>query len=84
MVKKPELAMLEAMSSIEMFNPKMDTGMTTEQLDKNGAGPSRTAKTKEEMLFDSQRGWRPEQLLWIMDEMLAAEVRLRLRYSTHI
>lgn len=84
MVKKPELAMLEAMSSIEMFNPKMDTGMTTEPLDTNGAGPSRTAKTKGEMLFDSQRGWRPEQLLWIMDEMLAAEVRLRLRYSTHI
>lgn len=78
MVKKPELAMLDAMNSIELFNPKMDTGMarqaTSEINNTNGAGPSRIAKPNEELLFDPQRDWRPEQILWIMDEMLAAEV----------
>ena len=78
MVKKPELAMLDAMNSIELFNPKMDTGMTRDSIpdstDANGAGPSRTRKPNDQMLFDAQKDWRPEQILWIMDEMLAAEV----------
>lgn len=78
MVKKPELALLDAMSSIELFNPKMDTGMALpariETADENGAGPSRQSASNSESLFDPQRDWRPEQILWIMDEMLSNEV----------
>jgi len=73
MIKKSDLPLVDAMNSIELFNPKMDTGM---------AGPSSSSASQASelsqvgcsKLFDPHHCFTPEEILWIMDEMLSAEV----------
>jgi hypothetical protein len=73
MIKKSDLPLVDAMNSIELFNPKMDTGM---------AGPSSSSTSQASVsnqeglskLFDPHQSFTPEEILWIMDEMLSAEV----------
>ena len=73
MIKKSDLPLVDAMNSIELFAPKMDTGM---------AGPSslsasETSKAVQEgrtKLFEPMHTFTPEEILWIMDEVLSAEV----------
>jgi hypothetical protein len=75
MVKKSDLPLVDAMNSIELFNPKMDTGMVASSSSSNRQEilPS-DFKYMSQRLFDPHRDFRPEEILWIMDEMLAAEV----------
>jgi hypothetical protein len=79
MIKKNDLPLVEAMNSIELFAPKMDTGMAAES-STSGRSPSGKSSNREDepSLFDPARQFRPEEFLWIMDEMLAAEVSPRL------
>jgi len=73
MVKKSDLPLVEAMNSIELFHAKMDTGMIAES--STSAQKQSSRKEEEEpRLFDPTRQYKPEEFLWIMDEMLAAEV----------
>jgi hypothetical protein len=75
MIKKSDLPLVEAMNSIELFAPKMDTGMAAESSTSGQEPSSSSSKGVEEpRLFDPARQYRPEEFLWIMDEMLAAEV----------
>lgn len=50
----------DAMSAIEIMDPKMDTGMV---LENTSTSP-----------FDVQQRLTPQQLLWIMDRLLSCEV----------
>lgn len=63
MVKRPDLRLLDAMNSLQMLDPRMDTGMKD---------PNR-----QEFIFDPQSPLEPEEMCWVMDEMLALEVRPR-------
>jgi hypothetical protein len=73
MIKKSDLPLVDAMNSIELFNPKMDTGMA-------GPSSSYTSQASESSqegrpkLFEPLHAFTPEEILWIMDEMLSAEV----------
>ena len=73
MIKKSDLPLVEAMNSIELFHAKMDTGMVAES---SSSGQKQSIPTEEDQprLFDPTRQYKPEDFLWIMDEMLAAEV----------
>jgi hypothetical protein len=71
MVKQSDLPLEAAMNSIELFNPKMDTGMASSSTLKTVSSSRGTSQSK---LFDPTRDYKPEELLWIMDEMLSAEV----------
>lgn len=62
MIKRPDLRLLDAMNSIEMLDPRMDTGIRD---------PNR-----REFIFDPQVTLEPEEICWVMDELLALEVRL--------
>jgi len=73
MIKKSALPLVEAMNSIELFHAKMDTGMIAE-LSTSGQKQSLPKEEEEPRLFDPTRQYKPEEFLWIMDEMLAAEV----------
>lgn len=68
------------MNSIELFNPKMDTGMAASS---STSTPKISEPTLEERvkLFDPHHPFTPEEILWIMDEMLAAEVSPPTRQS---
>jgi hypothetical protein len=77
MIKKSDLPLVEAMNSIELFAPKMDTGMTAESSTSEQSPTSSSKLGDEPRLFDPTHQYRPEEFLWIMDEMLAAEVSLR-------
>jgi hypothetical protein len=73
MIKKSDLPLVDAMISIELFNPKMDTGMTS----LSSASSSKISGLGSgigQRLFDPHATFGPEEILWIMDEMLAAEV----------
>ncbi|KAG0189080.1 hypothetical protein DFQ28_003928 [Apophysomyces sp. BC1034] len=52
-------SLLDAMSAIEIMDPKMDTGMVVET---------------EKKLFDVEQHLQPAQLLWIMDRLLSCEM----------
>lgn len=74
MIKKSDLPLVDAMNSIELFNSKMDTGMagpSSSNTSKNASSSSDGSK-----LFDPRQEFTPEEILWIMDEMTAAEVSL--------
>jgi len=73
MIKKSDLPLVEAMNSIELFHAKMDTGMIAE-LSTSVHKQSILKEEEEPRLFDPTRQYKPEEFLWIMDEMLAAEV----------
>lgn len=51
---------MDAMNSIEMMDPRMDTGI--KQPHPKGS------------MFDPQTSLEPEEICWVMDEMLALEV----------
>ena len=73
MIKKSDLPLVDAMNSIELFAPKMDTGMAGP----SSSSASETSGTNQEghaKLFEPMHTFTPEELLWIMDEMLSAEV----------
>lgn len=61
MVKRPDLRLLDAMNSIEMMEPRMDTGVLRPD--------------QKEFIFNPQTNMAPEELCWVMDEMLTLEVR---------
>jgi len=73
MIKKSDLPLVDAMNSIELFNPKMDTGMAGPSSSSTSemSSSNRESRTK---LFDPHHCFTPEEILWIMDEMLSAEV----------
>lgn len=73
MIKKSDLPLVDAMNSIELFNPKMDTGMAgaSSSSTSQASGSNQEARPK---LFDPHQSFTPEEILWIMDEMLSAEV----------
>lgn len=77
MIKKSDLPLVEAMNSIELFHAKMDTGMIAD-LSTSGQKISSPKEEEQSRLFDRTRQYKPEEFLWIMDEMLAAEVSLPL------
>lgn len=60
MIKRPDLRLLDAMNSIEILDPRMDTGIKP--------------ASKRDFIFDPQMSMEPEELCWVMDEMLAMEV----------
>jgi hypothetical protein len=72
MIKKSDLPLVDAMNSIELFNPKMDTGMTSSS-SASSSKISNLGPGSGQRLFDPHAIFRPEEILWIMDEMLAAE-----------
>jgi hypothetical protein len=80
MIKKSDLPLVDAMNSIELFNPKMDTGMAgpSSSSTSQASGSSQEARPK---LFEPLHSFTPEEILWIMDEMLSAEVRPLQRSS---
>jgi hypothetical protein len=61
------------MNSIELFNSKMDTGMAgpSSSSASNFMGLNQESRSK---LFEPLQSFSPEEILWIMDEMLSAEV----------
>lgn len=61
MVKRPDLRLLDAMNSIEMLDPRMDTGIKS--------------SSHRDFIFDPEASFQPEEICWVMDEMLAMEVR---------
>jgi hypothetical protein len=73
MIKKSDLPLVDAMNSIELFNPKMDSGMagpsSSYTLQASGSNQASCLK-----LSDPHHSFTPEEILWIMDEMLSAEV----------
>jgi len=73
MIKKSDLPLVDAMNSIELFNLKMDTGMaeTSSSSTSEASGSNQVSCSK---LFDPHHCFTPEEILWIMDEMLSAEV----------
>lgn len=73
MIKKSDLPLVEAMNSIELFHAKMDTGMVAES-STSGQNISSPKEEEQPRLFDPTHQYQPEEFLWIMDEMLAAEV----------
>lgn len=60
MIKRPDLHLVDAMNSIEMLEPRMDTGVCRPDA--------------KDFTFDPQKNLDPEELCWVMDEMLALEV----------
>jgi len=72
MVKKSDLPLVDAMNSIELFNPKMDTGMNASS--SSSSTIPETGVEGSHKLFDPAYPFTPEEILWIMDEMLSAEV----------
>jgi hypothetical protein len=73
MIKKSDLPLVDAMNSIELFNSKMDTGMAGA----SSSSASQTSGSSQEgrpKLFEPLHPFTPEEILWIMDEMLSAEV----------
>jgi hypothetical protein len=80
MIKKSDLPLVDAMNSIELFNPKMDTGMAgaSSSTPLQASGSSQEPRLK---LFEPLHSFTPEEILWIMDEMLSAEVSPLLQDS---
>jgi len=72
-IKKSDLPLVDAMNSIELFAPKMDTGMAGPSSSSASSilGPNSEGRSK---LFEPMHTFNPEEILWIMDEMLSAEV----------
>ena len=60
--------LFDAMSAIEIMDPKMDTGMLLEEDEKNH---------KDDTAFNVERILEPRELLWIMDRLLSCEVKER-------
>ncbi|KAI9245695.1 Mak10 subunit, NatC N-terminal acetyltransferase-domain-containing protein [Phascolomyces articulosus] len=56
--------LFDAMSAIEIMDPKMDTGMLIEEDDNDKAAQS----------FNVSRTLEPRELLWIMDRLLSCEM----------
>jgi hypothetical protein len=73
MIKKSDLPLVDAMNSIELFNPKMDTGMAGPSSSSTSQVPG-TSQEGRPKLFEPLHPFTPEKILWIMDEMLSAEV----------
>jgi hypothetical protein len=73
MIKKSDLPLVDAMNSIELFNSKMDTGMIgpSSSSASNSMGLNQERRSE---LFEPLQSFSPEEILWIMDEMLSAEV----------
>jgi len=80
MIKKSDLPLVDAMNSIELFNPKMDTGMAGPSLSSTSQ-VSVSSQEGRSKLFDPHQSFTPEEILWIMDEMLSAEVSSLQRLS---
>ncbi|KAF7723308.1 hypothetical protein EC973_002105 [Apophysomyces ossiformis] len=59
LVHLKSFSLMDAMSAIEIMDPKMDTGMVIE---------------KDKKPFDVEKALEPTQLLWIMDRLLSCEV----------
>ncbi|KAK8849672.1 hypothetical protein IAR55_005007 [Kwoniella newhampshirensis] len=60
MIKPGDLTMLDAMNALQLMDPKMDTGV-------HKASSSR-------FVFDPAAHMLPQDICWVMDEMLALEV----------
>ncbi|KAG2213758.1 hypothetical protein INT45_003660, partial [Circinella minor] len=65
LVHLQSFTLFDAMSAIEIMDPKMDTGMLLEE-DKNNH--------KDDMTFNVNRILEPRELLWIMDRLLSCEM----------
>jgi hypothetical protein len=55
--------LFDAMSAIEIMDPRMDTGMVVEGTESKGSE------------YDIKQVLSPSQVLWIMDRLLACEVK---------
>ncbi|WVO13900.1 hypothetical protein L204_101524 [Cryptococcus depauperatus] len=60
LVKPDSLSMLDAMKALQLMDPKMDTGISSNRM--------------SQVIFDPQTLLSPTDTLWIMDQMLALEV----------
>ena len=65
LVHLQSFTLFDAMSAIEIMDPKMDTGMLLEEDEKNH---------KDDTAFNVDRILKPRELLWIMDRLLSCEV----------
>ena len=61
-IQAPDFSFLDALGALEIMDPKTDSGMKEED--------------HEEEDISELQSLLPEELLWIMDELLAREVRI--------
>lgn len=59
-IRAPDFSFLDALGALEIMDPKTDSGMIANDSDAN--------ETEEEQSL------LPEEVLWIMDQLLAREV----------
>ena len=65
-VRAPDFSFLDALGALEIMDPKTDSGV----IDDDEVDPPRDIGTL-----------LPEEVIWVMDQLLAREVKLQLEHA---